>query len=816
MEALWQDLRYGWRGLRANLGFTLVAVLSLALGVGANTAVFSLVDAVLLRPLPVERPDQLIALTTVDHHGDGYPHGLSYADLTDYRKMDNVFAGLAVFAPVPLSLTSGGASERVWGVIAAGNYFELLGVKPILGRAFRPDDDRAPGASPVAVISHGFWQRRFGADPGAVGRTVSLNGHAFTIVGIAPEGFVGTEVIFAPDVWVPVMMHGEVLPGSDNLLTTRPAHNFRALGRLRPGVSLAQAQAAADVTAGQLEQAYPATNKGVRLRLFPQREARIEAGMGQTLALMAGVIMAVVGLVLLISCTNVANLLLARAATRRKEIGIRLALGAGRWRLVRLLLVESVLLALLGGGAGALVAFWGVDLLQGFRPPTDIPFLLALRLDTRVLGYTFALSLVTGVVFGLAPALQASRPDLVGALKGEAAAVGRGARRYRLRDLLVVAQLALSLLLLICAGLFLKSLQGARRVDPGFNPDRALTMSVDLSRQGYDEARGREFFRRSAERVEALPGVESASWASPLPLSFSSEGADVVIEGFVPRPDQDRVGIMMSTVGLKYFQTLGTPLLDGRDFSAEDREGKPGVVIVNETMARRYWPGRGALGRRLSLSGAQGPYLEVVGVARDGKYRQLGEEPRPYMFLPLLQNYRGEATLVVRGAGELAGVRREVQALDSNLAIFDVKTLAEHVAGRALLGPRMGATLLAIFGLVGLLLAAAGIYGVISYTVTQRTREIGVRMALGARAPDVLRMVLAQGGQFVFAGIALGMVAAVALTRVLASLLYGVSSTDPAIFFGVSLLLAGVALLACLLPARRAAKVDPLVALRQE
>jgi predicted permease len=824
LENLVQDIRYGARQLRKNPGFTGVAVLTLALGIGANSVIFSLVHALLLHPLPVERPEQLAAVYTSDFSGTQYGTS-SYPDYVDFRDRNQVFSGTVAYMPTAFSLNIDGATERAFGEIVSGNYFSTLGVAPALGRGFLPEEDRTPGERAVAVISHKLWQNRFGGDPDILGRAIKLNGHPFTIVGVAPEKHSGLIRGIASDLWVPAMMMKEASPGSDHRVE-RWSRGFLVMGRLKPDVTLDQAQADFRRIAEQLFREWPQQWTNIRnqsriISLLPEGQARVMPDLRTPIVIFMAMLMAVVGLVLLIACANVANLFLARATARRKEIAIRLSLGVSRGRLIRQLITESVLVALVGGGVGLLIAAWGTGFLTAFKPPTQFPIELDMEANWRVLGFTFGLSLLSGVLFGLAPALAVSRPALVASLKDEAGgATGRG----RLRGALVIAQVALSLMLLICSGLFMRGLRNAGSVDPGFDADNLLVMSMDLQLQGYSETTGRNFSRQLLDRARALPGVVSGSMTDELPLVITGGSRrGITIEGYAAQPGEGRE-VNSSSVTPGYFETLNIPVLRGRAFNEQDREGSPGVVIVNEAFTRRYWPGQDPIGKRIQMGGSFGgsnnsPYLEVIGAVGDGKYVTLGEEARPFFFMNLAQQYQSSRTLIVRTRGNpldyLPAVRSEVAALDKNLPLYDVKTMRQHL-GLALLPTRLAGSVLGVFGLVALIMAAAGIYGVMAYSVVQRTREIGVRMALGASAGAVLRLVVRSGMTLTIAGVAIGVAASLALTRLMKTILFGVSATDPVTFVAITLLLIVVALLACWIPARRAAKVDPMKALRYE
>lgn len=818
MDVLWQDLRFGYRQLVKGPILTLVAVISLGLGIGANTTIFNFANALLLRPLPVQEPERLAEIYTGEAQGERYGT-VSYPDYAYYRDNNGVFSGVAAHGMMLLSMTTQGRGEVVWGEIVSGNYFSVLGVRPSLGSLVFPHDDRDAGASSVAVISHNIWRRRFASDPNIVGKTVILDGHSFTVTGVAEEKFMGTMAGVVPEVWVPIGMQALVKPG-DDLVNSRKARTLFVVGRLKPDASFEQAEADIAGLARQLEEAYPETNKGrgatlaAASSILPQARGAVAAFLG--------LLMAVVGLVLLIACTNVANLLMARATGRRKEIAMRLALGASRWRLVRQLLTESALLASLGGAVGLLVAVWATKLLLAFKPPLPIQITLDLGLDTRVLGFTLGLSFLTGMIAGVLPALQSTRPDLVPALKDDGQGLGAGSRRFRLSNLLVVAQVTLSLVLVIGGGLFLRSLQRSQVVDPGFKNRDLLVATLMLELHGYSETSGRAFFKQLEQRVATLPGVQSVSLASHLPLGLENRMTGIAASGSDAPGVKDGAQVGYNIVGPKYFETLGVPLLQGRDFDYADDAQKPRVVIINETMAQRFWPGQDPLGKTLRMAdetGPKGPEMQVVGVAKNGKYRSLGESPQPFMHMPFQQNYEPLMSLIARGAGApqnmIVPVQREVQMIDPNLPFFEVKTLREHLS-IALLPQRIAAVLLVVFSLFALLLTSVGLYGVVSYSVRRRTREIGIRMALGAQRAHIIKLVVKQGMLLAFVGIVIGLVAAFALTRFISSMLYEVGATDAMTFGGSALLLALVTLTASFIPARKATRVDPMTSLRTD
>lgn len=814
METLLQDVRFGFRRLLKSKAFSLVAVLSLALGIGANTAIFSLVNIVLFRPLPVPNPEQIVAVAAVGKEGAMAAH--SYLNYVDLRDRNDVMSGLLSYRFAPMSMSRNGNNEKVWGYLVSGNYFDVLGVKPVRGRAFLPEEDKTRLSHPVVVISHSLWQTRFGGDANIIDSDVLINGKKFKVIGVAPAGFKGTEVIYTPEIFVPFAMQKWIEPESD-YLDVRGTQNIFVVGRLKPGASAAQANAAFKLQAAQLAKDFPNDNEGLSYEITPPGFIlpQIRSGMlGVSAALMG-----LVALVLLIACTNLANLLLARATERSKEIAIRLSIGASRGRIIRQLLTESVLLAAAGGLVGVLLARWIIDVLIGLKPPIDIPVAIELHVDWRVLIFSMFVSVITGVLFGLVPALQATKTDLVSSLKDVASQ--SGVRRSWLRSSLVVAQIAVSLLLLVAAGLTLRALQQLRALNPGFNPENAIMMSFDLSLQGYKTADGVPFRKQLLRRVESLPGVQSASFTDYMPLSINYNSQAILIEGQPQERGANAPTAMNADVGLRYFETIGTPLLAGRDLNEQDQEGKTRSVVVNETFARKFFPGtnpnENALGHRFRTSPEREPW-QIVGVARDGKYWNIGEAPRAFVWFPLGDQLAFNTMLVrttVQPETVIGAIRSEIRALDPNLPVTDVKTLREHM-NLSLFPARAVAALLAAFGLLALALAAIGIYGVMAYSVAQRTREIGIRMALGAQRSDVLRLMLRQGMTLAAIGMGIGLATALVLTRLLSGLLYGVSSTDAVAFAGVSLLLGLVVLVACFIPASKAAKVDPMVALRYE
>jgi predicted permease len=838
METLWQDLRYGARMLLKSKGVTIIAVLSLAVGIGANTVIFSLVNAILLRSRPVARPDELVELYTSDQR-DLY-HPTSYPSYVDLRERAEVFTGLAAYDVAQFKLGGVEQVEQVWGETVSGNYFEVLGVRPIKGRAFLPEEDQTPGTHPVAVISSGLWQRRFNSDPEIVGQTIILNNLTLTIIGIAPPEYTGWTRGLASEVWVPVMMKPQLEPKYGLPMLTHRGNRWLTLtGRLKPGVTLEQARARFDLLAREMRDAHPEEWRQKReesgevpelsMTILPESETRIRPEARAAVYALIALLVVIVNLVLLIACMNLANLLLARAVVRRREIAVRLAMGASRFRLIRQLLTESVLLALIAGAAGMVLTVWSLHLLIALMPPLPGGIRLAVDLgvDFNVLLYTLVFSTLTGLLFGLAPALQASKADVVAALKDESSGFAGGYRRSRLRNGLIVAQVALSLLLLIGAGLVLRSLEKVRPTRMGFESENVLIASLTLDEQQYDRSRSQAFYRQLSERIAALPGVQSVGLSSATPGLPGSERRGIGIEGYQAQPGE-RLHINSNLVGPRYFATMKIPVVEGRDFDERDRQGAPCVAIINEAFARRYFAPEGrALGKHLIQYRDQQPnqLCEIVGVVRDNRWQSLTKEPQPAFAFPLLQTHWTRPKLLVNPAGDPSNltlaVRRAIQSLDPNISVTDVQTVREKF--NLVLYPfRVFGLLIGACGVLALLLAAIGVYGVVSYSATQRTREIGIRLALGAQERDILKLVVGQGMILVLYGLSIGLLLAFALMRLLTSslfrvdLLFGVSATDALTFSCITALLASVALMACYLPAQRATKVDPMVALRYE
>lgn len=820
---LWHDLRYGIRVLLKAPGFTLIAVLTLALGIGANTAIFSVTDKLLIRSLAVAEPPDLVLINSVSVSPHFVSNAFSYPEFSDYRAQNQVFSGLLAFSRTQFELGVNDRIERVAGEYVSNNYFDVLGVSAARGRTFSPGEDKGPGMQPVVVVSDSFWRKRFGATQDLIGQTVMLNGITLTVAGIVPPDFNGMMLEDPTEIWVPVLMHPQL--AQSKFIENRKDRWLQLLARLKPGVSQAQAESGLDLLAQQIKSANTPPGTITKGLPFSEQHIKFEPG-GKGLSILRKrfssplkLLMAIVGLVLLIACANVGGLLLARGVARRKEMAIRLSLGANGWRVARQLLMESLLLATAGGAGGVLLASWLVNLLVSSQSQLDMARTqLGQGLDLRVLAFTAFATLVAIVVFGLIPTWHSSRPDLVHALKEEGGISTQRDRRFGFRSVFVVAQLALAIVVLVSAGLCVKSLRNLLAIDPGYQTESLLVIPLELDEKKYDQARGAATRQQLLERLSALPGVEAISSGLVLPLSGSRFMSSIFVEGRQPLPGE-QMAFDASVVGPRYHEVMGIKLVQGRGFTDQDRAGAPGVIIINETMALRLFPGETALGKKLSLKTGAAP-LEVIGIARDIKHHDLTEAPIPHFDLPALQrDYSSYTNLVMRAQGRAAdlipSVRNELMALDPTLAVNEIKPMSAQI-GNAVAAMRLASTLIAVFGLVALLLASIGLYGVMAWAVSRRTHEVGIRMALGAQVGDVLMLILRQGMWLTAIGVVIGVGLAAVATRLMESQLYGVSSTDASTFAAIAVLLIVVAFFACYIPARRATKVDPLVALRYE
>ena len=819
-EDLGKDLRFALRMLRKSPGFAAVAVLTLALGIGANTAVFTVVDSLILNPLPVENISTLAAVNTTEAKKaarSGDLEALSYLNLKDIRERTRAFRNLAGHSyPMAVTMTDKGEPHRVFAEIVTANYFDTLGIHPFLGRFFLPSEDQTPGARPVAVLGYTAWQSRFGGVSDILGQTITIDETPFTVIGVGPKAFKGVYAVFGPDLWIPSMMAEQVLPARQrNALSDRGLPLFTGIGRLRPGVTLQQAQAEMGVVGAALAKEEPDANDGKILAVTPLLEAAY--GPERQPVVFGGILlMAIVGFVLLIACSNVANLLLARASVRRQEIAVRLSLGAGRMRLIRQLLTESVLLGLFSGVLGFLFGYGGCRILESLRPAEYAQNLADLRLNASVFVFALAVAILTGLIFGIVPALRSSRVSVSEVLKEETRSAGRSRGRVGLANALLAGQVAASLVLLVVASLFLRSIEREYLIDPGFQTKHLALVMLYPGQAGYDRVRTEQFYKQALERIGRIPGISSASWASNLPL-WERQETGIVIEGQEARKKSEAIPAVVDTVDLNYFSTLGIPLLEGRDFTQNDRDSSTPVAIINETMAAKYWPSQDALGKRLELPQAN-QFLQIVGVVTTTNYQALGEPPQACVYIPLRQNFTDSMILYARSERDpstvLAAIQAEIHSLDPGLPVEDLRTGAK-VIDQALWWAKMGVGLLGVFGLLALGLASVGLYGIMAYAVNQRRREIGVRMALGAGERSVSLLVLRQGMTVVASGVVTGMALSLLLGRVLSRFLYGVSGSDPVSLAGAAFALLAVAFVACYLPARSASRVDPLVALRE-
>ncbi len=818
-ETFAQDVRLGLRMLIKNPAFTVTVALTLGLGIGANAAVFSIINTMLLRPLPVSNPGNLYVLSTT-HQENQDPHNVSWLDYLEYEKRRDIFPDMSAYAIGFAGLSADNRADRIAVSYVTGSYFPMLGIRPAFGRLIQANEGRVHGADPIVVLGHGYWKKRFNGDPSVVGRPVRINAQPATIVGVVPEEFLGTYTLIEFDAYMPL---GMLSPDATykEIVERRDNHELRVLARLTPDLDVSRAQAGIDVIARQLETQYPDTNKSVRMRVIPEYRARPEANNADASPFVAAIFLLLVGLVLLVACVNVVNLLLVRATVRQRELAVRSALGAGRLRLARQLLTESLVLAALGGVAGMVIGRWGSSLISQIPFPADIPIHFELPFDWRVFSYIAAIALGAGLIVGLLPAIRASRADLNTVLREGGRSMADGSARQRLRAALIVGQVAVSLVLLVVAGLFVRSVRSAQSVDLGFDYSNVLNLAMDVSQQGMDDARGRAFYRQVEERLKTLPGVESVSYAYSIPFGYYSAGEAVEAEGHPLGKDQRPPQVGFNVVGPDYFKTMRIPIVGGRVFTEQDTDKTRPVAIINEFMANRLWPGEEAIGKRFRTVVAGAPWLEVVGISKDGKYRYIFEERGNYFFTPLAQDYRAQRALHLRTAGapELLApaVQREIRAINPDLPVYDVRSMRNSMSGgNGFFLLNMGALFGGALGILGLVLALVGIYGVVSYAANQRTQEIGIRMALGAQSRDILGLVVGQGLTLVAIGLGLGLLAAFGVSTLLGTLLFGISSRDPITYVSVPILLGLMAIAASYIPARRATKVDPLIALRSE
>ena len=819
LETVIQDLRYGLRMLGKSPGLTAILAITLGLGIGANTAIFSVVNGFLLRPLPVAAPEQITVLAIQQKDAPVGSSGFSYPEFVDFRKQADAFSVLFTTVLSTVELNAGDRSDQCFANYVSGNFFSALEIKPAAGRLILPSEGETPGEQRLVVLSYSYWQKRFGGDSGVIGKQIPVDGKPAIIIGVVPKEFRGMYSIFEVDVYLPISAMTLEVP-ANILWNSRDLRRLLVFGRLKPGISLAQAQSSLDVIVERLAKQYPATDRWITVRAVPEKLARPIPYANRFFIMTAGFFLVLAGFVLLLACMNVENILLARGTARLREMGIRSALGASRRRLIRQMLTESILLALLGGIGELILGFWASRFLSSIRLE-NIPLRVDFNFDWRVFGYALASALFAGIAVGMLPALGACSAEVKSVLhEGGQASPTRG-RNPRTRNFLIVAQVAGSLALLVVAGLFVRSLRSVQRFDLGFDPDHVLNVVFDPSRIGYARARTTEFYRALETRVSSLPDVQSASLASNVPMGTFPSKALVSIEGRPLPPGQAPPRVGFNRIDPPYFETMRIPLLRGRAFTASDHETAPLVAIINQTMAGHFWPGENPIEKRFSVNGPTGPFIEVVGISKDGKYGTVSEDPQSYFYVPLAQNFTSRRALQIRTVvlpeSLTVKVREEVRRLAPSLAIIDLRTMKQSLEGAlGFFVFRLAATLATALGVVGLILAIVGVYGVVSFAASQRTREIGIRMALGAKARDVLNLVLRQGVRLVMAGVVIGTIAAWALTRSMVHLLVGISPADPITYVSAAILLSAVGLLACYIPARRATKVDPMVALRYE
>jgi predicted permease len=822
MLNFWKDIQYALRTLTKNPGFAIIGIVTLALGMAANTTLFSVINGFLLRPLPVPHPEQItvFALQQSSLPGD---RRFSYPDYEDLRDQADSFSDVLAYRVTLASVTVDQKNDHCIISRVSSNYFSSLGLKPAYGRLLLPTEGRTPGADPIMVLGYSYWRQRFGGDPHIAGKKVEVNGNPFTVVGVAPPEFHGTYSVLDMAAYVPFSAESGEDPDNpiQKIWASRGSRTLTLMGRLKPGVTIKQAEATLNVVSNRIAQAHPDTEKGLTVLVFPEKLARPDPDPENPIPAAAIAFMTLAGLVLLVACFNIANVLLVRATVRQREMAIRAALGAGQGRLVRQYLTESLLLSFLGGGAGLILGTWAASFLGSLRLGTDLPVQFDFHPDGRVYLFSLAAVLLTGLVVGTMPALRAARTNVITVLHEGGRGSSSGPRRQLARNSLVAAQVAGSLVLLIVAGLFIRSLGKAQEIKLGFNPDHVLNLSVDVEQVGYKEPRGREFFREIESRIQAMPGVVSVAQAFTIPLGYISSDDRMWIESHPLEAGQQPAEIGYNTISPTYLDTLQIPLLRGRRFTEADGEKAPAVAIINQNMAKKFWPNEDALGKRFSTKGPKGPFIEVVGVVQDGKYQNIGEDPQPYFYEPLDQSYNSLRTIHVRTSvpPETLALQLESQIHDlaPDLPITQVQTMRESLQGaNGFFFFRFGAQLASTMGFLGLILAVVGIYSVVSYAAAQRTQEIGIRIAMGATSRDILKMVLRQGLSVVGIGLALGLIIALAGTRVISGLFMGVKPTDPLTFTVVLLMLTAIAVFACWIPARRATRIDPLVALRHE
>ncbi|HEV2287434.1 MAG TPA: ABC transporter permease [Candidatus Acidoferrales bacterium] len=819
MTTLIQDIKYALRVMKKSPAFAVIAIFTLSLGIGANTAIFSVVNSFLLRPLPVKDPAQITVLAR-QQKNEIMSQFLSYPEYQDLRQQGaSTFSDMLVYRVGLDGLSVNGHADHVLTSFVTGNFFTVLGVKPFLGRLILPSEGQTVGADAVIVLGYDYWRTRFGSDRNVVGESVSVDGHAFTVVGVAPESFHGLNSIADMQAYLPISMSTIEGDLKTDFMTDRNAKEFLVDGRLKAGVSVAQAQTAINVIARRLAEEHPQDEKDLKLSVFPELLARPAPLPNNPIIAVSALFLALAAMVLLLACFNVANLLLVRATVRHREMAIRAALGGTRWRLIRQLLTESLILALLGGGAGIVMGMWGSAMISSINFHMDLPILLNFGFDWRVFTFAFAAAALTGVIVGIVPAVRAARSDLNEVLHEGGRSVA-GAHQ-KLRSVLVVAEIAGSLMLLIVAGLFTRSLQEEQKMNLGFEPHGVLNLTMDPNEVGYSEAQGKQFYKQLLDRTRALPGVESASLAFSVPMGATYTSMTINVPGYTPPAGQPAPAVSNNIVSPEYFATMRMPLVRGRAFADSDDEKAERVAIVNEAMAKRFWPHEDAIGMTFSTTDKPPKTYHIVGLVKDARYASLFEHDEPYIYVPLAQNYDSFQTLQIRtasGMGSMAAeAQKEIQSLAPALPVFDVQTMDDALgSGQGFLIFRLGAALAAALGLLGLALVLVGVYGVVSYAASQRTHEIGIRMALGAQPAAIRKLIFRQGIILVICGLGVGLLGSLAASRVVGNFLVGVSAVDPAIWGGVAALLAAVTLTACYLPARRAMRVDPMVALRHE